>query len=250
MNPSRSAAAWSAASSSQAARVASSMPHASSDQSTPSAERAVRSAASSASGAAPRRRLASANAVSSVRTSGAAATSRSHARRAGTRRATSSSRCAASGDRARVTTERSSTSSRNRSKRNAAESQGQQRAGGGDDRGGVDAVVAIEIGARAGLPEVLDAERLLRNAEGAADESERVRMAVEDGHDGHVLLVGGDERLQPRPRRAQVAIEPVGAGEDRKSTRLNSSHLVISYAVFCLKKKKTGQGYLRTIERD
>src|SRR2546426_7299167 len=28
-------------------------------------------------------------------------------------------------------------------------------------------------------------------------------------------------------------------GEDRKSTRLNSSHLVISYAVFCLKKKKT-----------
>src|ERR1035441_10832544 len=29
-----------------------------------------------------------------------------------------------------------------------------------------------------------------------------------------------------------------GAGIDRKSTRLNSSHLGISYAVFCLKKKK------------
>src|SRR5256885_11209424 len=29
-----------------------------------------------------------------------------------------------------------------------------------------------------------------------------------------------------------------GAASDRKSTRLNSSHLVISYAVFCLKKKK------------
>src|SRR5256885_5467382 len=29
-----------------------------------------------------------------------------------------------------------------------------------------------------------------------------------------------------------------GVAEDRKSTRLNSSHLVISYAVFCLKKKK------------
>src|SRR2546426_5457452 len=29
-----------------------------------------------------------------------------------------------------------------------------------------------------------------------------------------------------------------GGREDRKSTRLNSSHLVISYAVFCLKKKK------------
>src|SRR2546426_5008489 len=31
---------------------------------------------------------------------------------------------------------------------------------------------------------------------------------------------------------------------DRKSTRLNSSHLVISYAVFCLKKKKHKQTYL------
>src|SRR6266496_6300089 len=29
-----------------------------------------------------------------------------------------------------------------------------------------------------------------------------------------------------------------GVGEDRKSTRLNSSHVEISYAVFCLKKKK------------
>src|SRR5436190_4638569 len=29
------------------------------------------------------------------------------------------------------------------------------------------------------------------------------------------------------------------AGRDRKSTRLNSSHTVISYAVFCLKKKNT-----------
>src|SRR5690606_39732558 len=30
----------------------------------------------------------------------------------------------------------------------------------------------------------------------------------------------------------------LGLGEDRKSTRLNSSHVKISYAVFCLKKKK------------
>src|SRR5256885_7355229 len=34
---------------------------------------------------------------------------------------------------------------------------------------------------------------------------------------------------------------------DRKSTRLNSSHLVISYAVFCLKKKKTRKTTLNTI---
>src|SRR2546429_4772926 len=33
--------------------------------------------------------------------------------------------------------------------------------------------------------------------------------------------------------------------EDRKSTRLNSSHGYISYAVFCLKKKKTRRMYLR-----
>src|SRR2546426_10945193 len=33
-------------------------------------------------------------------------------------------------------------------------------------------------------------------------------------------------------------IGPAELEQDRKSTRLNSSHLVISYAVFCLKKKK------------
>src|SRR5256885_11369437 len=33
--------------------------------------------------------------------------------------------------------------------------------------------------------------------------------------------------------------------QDRKSTRLNSSHLVISYAVFCLKKKKYTNFYVR-----
>src|SRR5688500_20339272 len=36
----------------------------------------------------------------------------------------------------------------------------------------------------------------------------------------------------------RVAVHPEQLG-DRKSTRLNSSHLVISYAVFCLKKKIT-----------
>src|SRR5256885_2479108 len=34
-----------------------------------------------------------------------------------------------------------------------------------------------------------------------------------------------------------VSAEMAAVDEDRKSTRLNSSHLVISYAVFCLKKK-------------
>src|SRR5437899_6167906 len=38
---------------------------------------------------------------------------------------------------------------------------------------------------------------------------------------------------------AWLCAEHVKALRDRKSTRLNSSHLGISYAVFCLKKKKT-----------
>src|SRR5688572_33435330 len=46
---------------------------------------------------------------------------------------------------------------------------------------------------------------------------------------------------QDQPRDAETPIglrERLGPGEDRKSTRLNSSHSQISYAVFCLKKKK------------
>src|SRR5947208_12092013 len=47
-------------------------------------------------------------------------------------------------------------------------------------------------------------------------------------------LLAGDPRRRPggRERRLLRARRP-----DRKSTRLNSSHQIISYAVFCLKKK-------------
>src|SRR5256885_8480102 len=47
-------------------------------------------------------------------------------------------------------------------------------------------------------------------------------------HHGGELGLGDDARRQLQHE----------VGRDRKSTRLNSSHLVISYAVFCLKKKK------------
>ena len=47
----------------------------------------------------------------------------------------------------------------------------------------------------------------------------------------------GLEQADPTPDKAQA--EPTPDKADRKSTRLNSSHLVISYAVFCLKKKST-----------
>src|SRR5215204_7001207 len=43
---------------------------------------------------------------------------------------------------------------------------------------------------------------------------------------------------RPSPRPARRARRPGPWRRDRKSTRLNSSHTVTSYAVFCLKKKK------------
>src|SRR5687768_17690609 len=52
--------------------------------------------------------------------------------------------------------------------------------------------------------------------------------AIAVGGDGGI----GDEVIALHPRAAQV-----GVRTDRKSTRLNSSHGYISYAVFCLKKK-------------
>src|SRR5258708_29224999 len=44
--------------------------------------------------------------------------------------------------------------------------------------------------------------------------------------------------LRSDPRRWQLRSARSAACRDRKSTRLNSSHQIISYAVFCLKKKK------------
>src|SRR5258708_10497039 len=67
-----------------------------------------------------------------------------------------------------------------------------------------------------------------------------------------------EKRLKPRSCYATVACwdrsnlrsmkkRPTGSNKgmsrDRKSTRLNSSHQIISYAVFCLKKKKRNQSH-------
>src|SRR5256885_8639490 len=61
-----------------------------------------------------------------------------------------------------------------------------------------------------------------------------VRPGLLQAHRGCVDL--GELGLEIGAQGVSVAV-PVAL--DRKSTRLNSSHLVISYAVFCLKKKKT-----------
>src|SRR5688572_32164223 len=66
------------------------------------------------------------------------------------------------------------------------------------------AVAGVGDGAQGLLLEVLVGDDLI----------ERQRVLFQDGHAGQVVA------------------------EDRKSTRLNSSHSQISYAVFCLKKKK------------
>src|SRR5256885_4274479 len=59
----------------------------------------------------------------------------------------------------------------------------------------------------------------------------------------HLLTLCPDVRVTPKRWKAgrSTRLRPWkvhNIGGDRKSTRLNSSHLVISYAVFCLKKKK------------
>src|SRR5438874_3011688 len=70
------------------------------------------------------------------------------------------------------------------------------------------------------------------------------RSEVQQGHellagDVAVSQLADDHRRDNRPERHQRPDPPDDAARgDRKSTRLNSSHVEISYAVFCLKKKK------------
>src|SRR5699024_12512736 len=65
-----------------------------------------------------------------------------------------------------------------------------------------------------------------RNNFRAAIEAMDQRNAIGRAFNGMTVLVG-----------YEIPLRRIGAG-DRKSTRLNSSHVSISYAVFCLKKKK------------
>src|SRR5258705_5535336 len=62
--------------------------------------------------------------------------------------------------------------------------------------------------------------------------------------DGHVLIAKGC-KIEKDPFGIMIGVFDL----DRKSTRLNSSHLGISYAVFCLKKKKHVEERLRHTSR-
>src|SRR5258708_31769959 len=60
-------------------------------------------------------------------------------------------------------------------------------------------------------------------------------------------LLEHERRIDLLPERKVFVTHPFLSSLDRKSTRLNSSHQIISYAVFCLKKKKkNNQKYHRT----
>src|SRR5699024_57920 len=66
-------------------------------------------------------------------------------------------------------------------------------------------------------------------------------MAFKDTHDvgGWLSTAGSPTRADYVPDDDELIVARARrAGADRKSTRLNSSHVSISYAVFCLKKKK------------
>src|SRR2546430_10236522 len=78
--------------------------------------------------------------------------------------------------------------------------------------------------------------------------SDRPAVAPQRGKIGVEQLHGSevDVEIEPEPQSQQDI--PGVLVPDRKSTRLNSSHSQISYAVFCLKKKKTTHEPVRDTE--
>src|SRR5256886_3040995 len=84
----------------------------------------------------------------------------------------------------------------------------------------------------------------LRMQSHATDPGVFIRSMATRGHLGGMALAAPEAvRILDASGKDVIVVETVGVGqaevEDRKSTRLNSSHSQISYAVFCLKKKKT-----------
>src|SRR2546422_5662261 len=76
---------------------------------------------------------------------------------------------------------------------------------------------------------------LFRSRSDAVDERHRQRRVLPP-QTRRVAVLHGLHRHREQPEHAASA--RAAADQDRKSTRLNSSHGYISYAVFCLKKKK------------
>src|SRR5437868_2481216 len=77
-------------------------------------------------------------------------------------------------------------------------------------------------------------------AEIETDKATMEYEAVDEGRIGKIIVPEGAQGIKVNQPIALLLEE----GEDRKSTRLNSSHVSISYAVFCLKKKKKSGEFL------
>src|SRR5437899_6315635 len=77
-----------------------------------------------------------------------------------------------------------------------------------------------------------------RSSDLAASEAGDVTQ-TRAGQPRHPLFGRAQKRSGPAQMTRHVVAHPYVYHRDRKSTRLNSSHLGISYAVFCLKKKIT-----------
>src|SRR5256885_15898141 len=73
-------------------------------------------------------------------------------------------------------------------------------------------------------------------SDGADRKTARIRHRAADLKNYLGRTIAYTRRRQQSRAGFSYSTDPPGSG-DRKSTRLNSSHLVISYAVFCLKKK-------------
>src|SRR3989454_2984016 len=76
---------------------------------------------------------------------------------------------------------------------------------------------------------------LFRSHDGAPQIQDDAAVVERRQRGREALEVAMARRAERRAVSGRMLVDDVG---DRKSTRLNSSHLVISYAVFCLKKKK------------
>src|SRR5438552_6365657 len=101
--------------------------------------------------------------------------------------------------------------------------------------------VLIEGSSRAVIERFIDGEPHLRVEVALLEEEflpspelEGLMRGVVDLFDRYVEL---DKKVPPEVNLTVRGVEDAGR-IDRKSTRLNSSHQIISYAVFCLKKKK------------